>query len=118
MLDIVSKREMIQQETLQGPKTITVASTTTGHMKEEMIEEMKEGMKEEEGSLPMIVKITIVHQRGQEIPGMKVMLLINPNIFLFSYYLVHLLRILGIVGWLIVGSLIISLDIRRFSLTW
>ena len=44
MLKIVSKREMLQEETLQGP-TVIVASTTIGHMKGEMIEE---GMKEEE----------------------------------------------------------------------
>jgi len=49
MLEIVPKREMLEEETLQGPKTITVSSTTTGHM----TEEMKEGMKEEEETLSM-----------------------------------------------------------------
>jgi len=111
MLEIALRREMRQEETLQGPTTITVAITTTCHM----IEEMEEVMIEEE-TLPMIMKKAIVHKRGQEILGMKVMLLINLSIFLFLHFLVPLLWILGIVGWLIVGPLIISLCIRKFSL--
>ena len=85
-----------------------------GHMKEEMIEE---GMKEEE-SPPMIMNIVIILQRGQGTPGMKAMLLINMNIFLFSHYIVYLLRIIWIVGWFIAVPLITSPDIRRFSLIW
>ena len=108
MLEIVPKREFLQEETLQGPTKITVASTTTG---------IEEGIKEEE-TPPIIVKIIIVHQRGQGTPSIKEMLLINLNIFLFPHYLVHLLQILGIVGWLIVGPHITSLNIRRFSLIW
>lgn len=61
MLEIVPKREMFQEVTLQGPITIIVASTTAGHMKEELIEE---GMKEEEAP-SMIVMLTIVLQKRQ-----------------------------------------------------
>lgn len=114
MVEIIPNREMLQEETLQGLTTITVASTIIGRMNEEMEGEMKE----EDKTLPMIVTIAIVHQRSQGTPGMKVMLLINLNIFIFSHYLVHLPRILGIVDWLVVGPLITSLDIRRFSLIW
>lgn len=46
----------------------------------------------------MIVKIDIVQEIGQGTPGLKVMLLININIFLLPYYLVHLLWIIGIVS--------------------
>ena len=67
MLEIAPRREMLQEETLQDPTTITVATTTTAHM----IKEMEEGMIEEEETLPMIVKKVIVHKRDQEIPGLS-----------------------------------------------
>lgn len=87
-------------------------------MKEEMIKEMEGEKKEEEENLMMIMKIVIIHERDQGTPGIKLMLLINLNIFLFLHYLVHLLRILVKIAWLIMGPPITSLDIRRFSLIW
>ena len=72
----------------------------------------------EEYMLWVIMKNTIVLKRSQEIPGVKVMLQINLNIFLFLHFLVPLPRILPIVGWLIVAPLIIFLGIMMFSLIW
>jgi len=100
----------------------TLEATITSLMIEE--EEITEGMivmagmKEEEDMLRVIMKKIIVLKIIQDISGMKEMVPINMNIFLFVSSLVLLLRICGIVSWLIVGSLIISLDIRKFSLIW
>ena len=57
MLKIALRREMLQKETVHGPTTIILATTTGGHT-------IKEMMIEEE-TLPMIVKKNIVHKRSQ-----------------------------------------------------
>jgi len=86
--------------------------------------EMTKGMNtmeeiiEEENMLQVTMRKIFVHKRSQNSLGMKVMLQINLNILLFPLLLVNLLRIQGIIGWLIVGPLITSLVARKFSLIW
>lgn len=109
MLDISLKRKMVH--------TTTLEATITGSMieEEETIKGMivMEEMKREEEIIQVIMKKIVILRRSQDNPGMEVMLLIILNISLFP-----LLHIHGIFGWLIVGSLIISLSIRNFSLIW
>lgn len=71
---------------------------------------MTEDMQEEEEILQATVKKNILLKRIQGISGMKAMLGINLNIFSFLHLLVLLHRIRGMVGWLIVGALITSLQ--------
>lgn len=111
MLKIAPRRSMVHTTTLEA---------TTGLMIKE--EEMNEGMitmeelKEEEEMLQVTMKK--VFALKIDTPSMKVMLAKNMNIFLFLLLLVPLLRIRGIVGWLIVGPLITSLLISKFYLIW
>lgn len=66
--------------------------------------------------LQVTMKKINVLKRNQDILGMKVMLANNLNIFLFMLLLVPLLRICGIVGWLIVGLHITSLVIMNLKI--
>lgn len=75
-------------------------------------------MKEEEEMLLVTMKKIVILKIRQDNLGMKVMLVINLNIFSFLPLLVPPLQICGIAGWLIVGSLIIYLCIKKFSLIW
>ena len=68
-----------------------------------------EETKEEEEMIQVIMKKTIIHTRSENYSSTKVILQINMNILLYMPLLFHLLRIHGIVGWLIVGPLIASL---------
>lgn len=105
MLEISTRRSILLVTTLEATTGTIIKGMT-------MIEETKE---EEEMLQETMTKIVDL-KRSQDFLGMKVMLQINMNIFLFLPLLVLLLRICGVVGWLIVGLLIISLDIRKFSL--
>eukprot|EP00253_Pinus_taeda_P001147 PITA_01147 len=75
MLKIVPKGEILHEENLHGVITIIVASTTTFHMKEDIIEER---IKEEEAP-PMIVNISIILRRGQGTPGNHVFTVVKPG---------------------------------------
>jgi len=94
MLEIAFRRTMVHATTLEA--TITSLMVEEEEMTEGMI--VMEEMKEEEEMFVVIMKKITDHKGSQDIPGMKVMLPINLNIFLFLLSLVPLLPIRGIVG--------------------
>lgn len=97
MLEIAPKRTMDHATILEET---TSSMIKEGEMTKGMI--TMEDVKEEE-MLQVIMKKIVIHKRCQDSPGMKLMLRINLNIFLFLPLLGHLLWIHGTIGWLIVG---------------